>query len=107
MLADRSTSTPSRTARSGRRLAAVQSQGGDVTAVIIHEADQIGVAPCQPEGHDVALPQLVGTRALEEAGFGRILLGLSLRRRGQPLLAEGFVNARWTGLDQEKAAQYV
>ena len=40
----------------GGGLAAVQLQGGDVSTVIVHEADQVGVAPRQPERHDVTLP---------------------------------------------------
>ena len=58
----------------GGRLAAIQPQGGNVAAVVVHEADQVGVATRQPEGHDVALPQLVGTGAFEEPGLGWILL---------------------------------
>jgi hypothetical protein len=43
------------------RLAAIQPQGGDVSAVVVHEADQVRVSTSQSEGHDVALPQLIGT----------------------------------------------
>ena len=71
----------------GRGLAAIQPQGGNVTAVVIHEADQIGVATCQPEGHDVALPQLVGTGPFEEPGLGWIL----------HRLAPGFVDQPFFG----------
>jgi len=69
----------------GGCLAAVQSQGGDIPAVVIHEADQVGVAPGQPEGHDVALPQLVGAGSLEESGLGGILLRLAFGFVYQPL----------------------
>jgi hypothetical protein len=69
----------------GRRLAAVQSQGGDVTAVIIHEADQIGVAPCQPEGHDIALPHLIRAGAFEKARLGRVPDRFAFRLVHHPL----------------------
>jgi hypothetical protein len=69
----------------GGCLAAVQSQGGDIPAVIVHEADQVGVATRQTKGHDVALPQLVGTGAFEESGLGRILLRLAFGLVDQPL----------------------
>jgi hypothetical protein len=38
------------------RLTAIQTQGGDVSAIVIHKADQVRVSTRQPEGHDVALP---------------------------------------------------
>ncbi len=70
----------------GGCLAAVQSQGGDVPAVVVHEADQVSVAACQPEGHDVALPQLVGTGPFEKPGLGGILQRLALGLVYQPLV---------------------
>jgi hypothetical protein len=87
----------------GRRLAAVQPQAGDIPTVIVHEADQVGVATRQPEGHDVALPQLVGTGALEEPGFGRVLHRLALGFVHQPLLGQGSMNRRGTGSHQEES----
>jgi hypothetical protein len=75
----------------GGRLAAIQPHSGDIPAVVVHEADQVGVATGQPEGHDVALPQLVGTRSFEEPWLGRILLRLALGFVDQPLLRERFV----------------
>jgi hypothetical protein len=38
------------------RLAAVQPECGDVAAVIVDEADQVGVVASQPHGQNVALP---------------------------------------------------
>jgi hypothetical protein len=70
----------------GGGLAAVQPQRSDIPAVIVYEADQVGVATRQPEGHDVALPQLVGTGSFEKPGFGGIFLRLSLGLVDQPLL---------------------
>ena len=76
----------------GRRLAAVQPQAGDIPAVIIHEADQVGVATRQSEGHDVALPQLVGTGAFEEPGFGRVLDRFAPGFVDQSIFVQGFVD---------------
>jgi hypothetical protein len=67
------------------RLAAVQSQGDDVATVIVHEADQVGVATRQAEGHDVALPHLVGTGAFEKPGLGRVSYRFVFRLVHQPL----------------------
>jgi hypothetical protein len=54
-------------------LAAEKPQGGDVAAVVVHEADQVGVSARQAEGHDVALPQLVRGGTLEESRLGWVL----------------------------------
>ena len=89
----------------GRRLAAVQTQAGDVAAVIVHEANKIGVATRQTEGHDVALPQLVGTGAFEEPGLGRIFDRFAPGLVYQPLLGQGAMNRRGTGPDQEKSLE--
>jgi hypothetical protein len=66
------------------RLAAVQSQGGEVTAVVIHEADQVSVATRQAENHDVALPHLVGTGAFEKPRLGRVPDRFAFRLVHQP-----------------------
>lgn len=87
----------------GRRLAAVQPQGDDIPAVVIYEADQVGVAPGQPEGHDVTLPQLVGTGAFEKPGLGWILYRLALGLGYQPLLRQRFVYSRLTRSNKEKS----
>jgi hypothetical protein len=73
-------------------LTAIQPQAGNVAAVVIHEADQVSVAPCQPERHDVALPQLVGTRSFEKPRFGRILHRLAFRLVYQSLGGQGFMD---------------
>ena len=44
----------------GRGLAAIQPKPCNVARVVVQVADQIGVFATQPEGHDIALPQLVG-----------------------------------------------
>jgi hypothetical protein len=87
------------------RLAAVQPQGNDIPAVIVHEADQVGVAAGQAEGHDVALPQLVGTGAFEKPGLGWILRRLALGLVYQSLLGQRFVYSRWTCGNQEKSLE--
>jgi hypothetical protein len=66
-------------------LAAVQPQGDDVTAVVVHEADQVGVTTRQAEGHDVALPHLVGAGAFEKPGLGRVPYRFAFRLVHQPL----------------------
>jgi len=89
------------------RLAAVQSQGGDVTAVIIDEADQIGVVAPQPEGHDVALPKLVGPRPLEEPRLGWVFLRFARSLVHQPPLEKRLVNRRRAGAHQKKPLQNI
>ena len=66
-------------------LTAVQPQGGDVAAVVVHKADQVGVAPGQAEGHDIALPHLVGTGAFEKPRLGRVPDRFAFRLVHQPL----------------------
>ena len=46
----------------------------------------LGVPAGQPEGHDVALPQLVGTGAFEEPGLGGILHRFAFGLVDQPLV---------------------
>jgi hypothetical protein len=53
-----------------RRLRPVQPQPRDVAGVVVQVADQVGVAPAQPEAEDVRLPQLVGPAALEKKKRG-------------------------------------
>jgi hypothetical protein len=69
-----------------RRLAAKHVQPHHVAGIIIQKADQIGVLASQPEGEDVGLPHLVGSRALKEARLGWTALGLSTRLLQQLLL---------------------
>lgn len=69
-------------------LAAIQPQPHHVSGVIVDKADQVGIAPAQAEGADIALPELVGGAALEKARLGRIAGGLLLRPGHQALLVE-------------------
>jgi hypothetical protein len=54
--------------------------------VIVDKADEVGVLASQPEGEDIGLPHLVGSRALEEARPGGITLGFGTRLLEQLLL---------------------
>ena len=83
-------------------LAAVKSQAGDVAAVIVQVANQVGVFPGQTKRQDVALPHLVGSGPLEKAGLGRILFGLLFNRCVQPLIAQGPLDGGGAGLNQKK-----
>jgi hypothetical protein len=89
------------------RLAAVESQTGDVAAVVVDKADQIGVAPSQPQRHDVALPQLVGPGALEEARLGVVFHRLAAGLLHQPPLGQGLVHCRRAGSHQKKPLEHI
>jgi len=89
------------------RLAAIQPHCCDVTAVVVHEADQIRIAAGQPEGHNVALPQLVGTRSFEKPRFGRIFCRLWSTFFHQPFVVQGFVHGGRAGGDQKKPLQNI
>ena len=89
------------------RLAAVQPQSGDVTRIVIQVADQVRVAARQAEGHDIALPHLVGGGALEKPRLGWVLSGLFPGLGDQALFGKGFVNSRWAGGDQEKTLESI
>jgi len=72
-----------------RRLAAEDLEPHHVAGVVIEKADEVGVLPAELEGEDVGLPELVGGRALEGAGRGRIPPGLGLWLLEQGLFVEG------------------
>src|ERR1017187_10647169 len=55
------------------RLAAKQIQPDEVARMVVDKTDQVRVLAAEPEREDVRLPHLVGRRALEEPGLGRIL----------------------------------
>jgi hypothetical protein len=89
------------------RLAAVQPQRGDVAAVVVDEADQVGVVAPQPNGQNVALPQLVRPGPLKKARLGRVLLGFDRTLFYQPPLGQRLVNRRGTGAHQKKPLQNI
>jgi hypothetical protein len=86
-------------------LAAVQPQRGDVAAVIVDEADQVGVVAPQPDGKYVRLPELVRPRPLEETRLGWVLLGFDGGLFQQALRGQGLVNRGRAGAHKEKALQ--
>jgi hypothetical protein len=43
----------------GGGLAAIKTQAGNISRIVVEKADQVGITTGQPKGHDVALPQLV------------------------------------------------
>ena len=70
-------------------LAAEQFEAHDETRVIVHEGDQVGGGPSQPETEDVALPHLVGCGPLEKPGLARIAFGPPDHRFDQVFLVQG------------------
>src|ERR1700678_4531561 len=51
-----------------------QVRAHDEPRVIIHEGDEVGITPAQPEGEDVGLPHLVGCGPLKETWPGEVAL---------------------------------
>jgi hypothetical protein len=84
-------------------LASIQTQRGDVSAVIVDEADQVGVVASQPNGEYIALPELIGPGTLKKPGLGRVLLGFDRGFLHQPALGKCLMDGRGTGAHQEKA----
>ena len=89
------------------RLAAVQPQGCHVATVIVDEADQVGVVAPEPNGQNVALPELVRPGPLEETRLGGIFLRFDRSLLHQAPLGEGFVNRRGTCAHQKKPLQNI
>jgi hypothetical protein len=73
--------------------------------VIIEEADQVGVAPTQPEGEDVRLPHLVGRGPLEEPGPREVVRSGRLGGRQEPLPVQPLSDRFGAGRQQEHPAQ--
>ena len=88
-------------------LAAEQFEAHDETRVIVHEGDQIGVGPAQPEAEDVGLPHLVGCRPLEKPGFARIAFGPPDHRLVQVFLVQGLTHGLGAHLHQEPAVHHL
>jgi hypothetical protein len=53
---------------------AKQIRPHDEPRVIIHEGDEVGIAPAQPEREDVRLPHLIGGGPFKEAGPNHVAL---------------------------------
>ena len=81
-------------------VAAEQIGSNHEPRVIIHEADEIGVAATEPEREDIGLPHLVGRGPLEEPGPDQVAPGLGWRL-DQALLPEGLADGRGAGGQQE------
>jgi hypothetical protein len=88
-------------------LAAVQPQGRHVAAVIVDEADQVGVVASQPDSQNVALPELVRPGPLKKTRLGRVLLRLDWHLLHQPPFGKGLMDGRGTGAHQKKAFQNI
>jgi hypothetical protein len=89
------------------RLAAVQPQRGDVAAVVVDEADQVGVVATEADGQYVGLPELVRTGPLEETRLRWILLRLDRGLFHQALRGKCLVNRGRTGAHQKKPLEKI
>ncbi|HTY86014.1 MAG TPA: hypothetical protein VMB80_00995 [Candidatus Acidoferrum sp.] len=89
------------------RGAAEQVGADDVPRVIVHEGDEVGVAPAQPEGEDVGLPHLVGRGPLEKAGTHHVPLLVRPAFRHQPGFVQPAPHGLRTGRQEEPPAQHL
>ncbi len=89
------------------RLAAVQPRRGDVAAVIVDEADQVGVLATEADGQYVGLPELVRTGPLKEPRLGWVFLGLDRGFSHQALRGKCLVNRGRTGAHQKKPLEKI
>ena len=81
-------------------LAAEEVGADQEPGIIVHEADQVGIAAAQPEGEDVGLPHLVGRGPLEKAGADQIAPRLG-RALNQVLPVERLADGLGTGFEEE------
>lgn len=88
-----------------RRGAAEQIEADEVTGIIIEEGDEVGIAPAEPEGEDVALPELIGRGALKETGASEVALFGRRSRRHQPGLVQSLAHSLRAGLKKEPATE--
>jgi hypothetical protein len=86
------------------RVAAKQIGPHHEPGIVVHEPDQISVAPAQPEGEDVGLPHLIGRGPLEETRPHQVAPRLGRGRDQAPTL-ERLPNALRTGLEEEHPPQ--
>ena len=89
------------------RLAAVQPQRGDVAAVVVDEADQVGVVAPEPNGQDVGLPELVRPGPLKKPRLRGVLLRLDRGLLHKPPCGKSLVNRRRAGAHEEKALEKI
>jgi len=88
-------------------LAAVQPQGGDVAAVVVDEANQVGVVAPESDSKYVRLPELVRPGPLKKPRLRGVLLSLDRGLFHQALRGKGLVNRAGTGAHQKKALQHI
>jgi len=88
-------------------LASVQPQGGNVAAVVVDEADQVGVVAPEPDGQDIALPELVRPGPLKKPRLRRVLLRLDRGLLHEPPRGKGLVNRGGAGAHEEKALEHI
>lgn len=86
------------------RVTAEQIGSDHEPGVIIHEADEVGVAAAQPEGEDIGLPHLVGRGPLEEPGSNEIAPRLG-RGLDQTLLVQRLANRLRAARQEEHSPQ--
>ena len=86
-------------------LASVQPQGGHVAAVVVDEADQVGVVAPKPDGQDIGLPELVRPGPLKKPRLRGVLLRLDRGLLHKPPCGKSLVNRRRAGAHKEKALQ--
>jgi hypothetical protein len=85
--------------------AAEQIGAHDEPGVIIHEGDEVGVSPAEPEGEDIRLPHLVGCGSLKEAWAGDVALLLGLLLGHQISLVQASAHGLRAGRHEEPASQ--
>jgi hypothetical protein len=81
-------------------VAAEEVRPHDEARIVVHEADQVGVAAPEAEGEDIRLPHLVGGGSFEEARPDQVAPGFG-RSFDQALLLERFAHALGAGLKEE------
>jgi hypothetical protein len=78
-------------------VAAKEISPNDEPGVVIHEADDVGIASAEAEGEDIGLPHLVGSGSLEEPRPDQIASRLG-RRLNQSFSFESPANGLGAGL---------
>ncbi len=85
-------------------LAAEQIQPNQIARVVIHEADQVRLLAAEPDGADIALPELHRRRPLEEPRFRRIPPALGFGLGQQLMLVQRLAHRLRAGRQQQHPA---
>ena len=85
-------------------VAAEQVRANDEAGVVVHEADEVGVAAAQSEGEDVRLPHLIGGGALEEPRPDQVAPWLG-RGLDETLPLEGLADCLRTGRQEKHSPE--